>query len=52
MVKNLATIENVSLGHPDRQTELIGDKILDKLLAIDNKAKVAIEITGDRKSVV
>lgn len=46
LVKNLATIENVSLGHPDRQTELIADKILDKLLAIDNKAKVAIEITG------
>ena len=51
MIKNLATIENVSLGHPDRQTELIGDKILDKLLAIDNKAKVAIEITGTGNNI-
>lgn len=51
MIKNLATIENVSLGHPDRQTELIADKILDKLLAIDNKAKVAIEITGTGNNI-
>lgn len=45
-ILNLATIENVSLGHPDRQTELIADAILDEMMKVDNEARVAIEITG------
>lgn len=43
---NLATIENVTLGHPDKQTELIADAILDEMLKVDKDVRVAIEITG------
>ena len=45
-ILSLATIENVSLGHPDRQTELIADAILDELYKVTKDARVAIEITG------
>lgn len=45
-VLSLATVENVSMGHPDRQTELIADAILDELIKVTPEARVAIEITG------
>ena len=45
-VLSLATVENVSMGHPDRQTELIADAILDELIKVTPDARVAIEITG------
>ena len=48
---SLATIENVTLGHPDRQTELIADAILDEMLDIDKDARVAIEITGTGNNI-
>lgn len=45
-ILSLATIENVTLGHPDRQTELIADAVLDEMYKITTDARVAIEITG------
>ena len=53
MVKtlSLATIENVTLGHPDRQTELIADAVLDEMIKITPDARVAIEITGTGNNI-
>ena len=45
----LFTSESVSEGHPDKLADLISDSVLDKYLAADPEAKVAVEclITGD-----
>lgn len=53
MVKtlSLATIENVTLGHPDRQTELIADAVLDEMIKVTPDARVAIEITGTGNNI-
>lgn len=53
MVKtlSLATIENVTLGHPDKQTELIADAVLDEMLKVTPDARVAIEITGTGNNI-
>ena len=48
---SLATIENVTLGHPDRQTELIADAVLDEMLKVTPDARVAIEITGTGNNI-
>ena len=48
---SLATIENVTLGHPDRQTELIADAVLDEMIKITPDARVAIEITGTGNNI-
>lgn len=37
------TSENVSIGHPDKVSDLISDKILDELLKYDPGSRVAVE---------
>ncbi|WP_353110190.1 S-adenosylmethionine synthetase N-terminal domain-containing protein, partial [Gordonia sp. (in: high G+C Gram-positive bacteria)] len=39
----LFTSESVTEGHPDKICDAISDSILDALLAVDPKAKVAVE---------
>ena len=39
----LFTSESVSMGHPDKVSDQISDSVLDSLLAVDPKARVACE---------
>ena len=39
----LFSSESVSEGHPDKVADQISDRILDQLLAYDDKARVAVE---------
>ena len=39
----LFTSESVSAGHPDKLCDAISDAIVDACLALDPKAKVAVE---------
>ena len=44
-MKYYFTSESVTDGHPDKIFDLISDTILDEILSIDSKSKVAIEAT-------
>jgi S-adenosylmethionine synthetase len=37
------TSESVSMGHPDKVSDQISDAVLDAMLSIDPKARVACE---------
>ena len=39
----LFTSETVSAGHPDKCADIIADSIVDRLLQLDPKSKVATE---------
>jgi S-adenosylmethionine synthetase len=43
MAKYLFTSESVSMGHPDKVADQISDGVLDALLAVDPKSRVACE---------
>jgi len=43
-MKKLFTSESVSAGHPDKIADQISDAILDKIIAKDPQAKVAVEV--------
>lgn len=45
MYKKLFTSESVSNGHPDKIADQIADAILDEVIATDNQARAAIEVT-------
>lgn len=45
MYKKLFTSESVSNGHPDKIADQIADAILDQVIATDNQARAAIEVT-------
>lgn len=48
----LFTSESVSEGHPDKVCDQISDAILDAVLAIDHKAKVACEVFATKNFVL
>ncbi len=41
--KHLFTSESVSMGHPDKVSDQISDAILDEMLKVDSKSRVAVE---------
>ena len=41
--RHLFTSESVSMGHPDKVSDQISDAVLDSLLAVDSRARVACE---------
>ena len=45
------TIELVGYGHPDRFADYIGELVLEKNLAQDKNAKVALEVLATRNSI-
>lgn len=41
--KRLFTSESVTEGHPDKMCDAISDSVLDAMLAIDPRSRVAVE---------
>ncbi len=52
MYKNLFTSESVGAGHPDKICDQISDLVLDKVLAQDKDARVAIEVMASNKLII
>ena len=50
--KYLFTSESVSMGHPDKLADQISDAILDAMLAVDEKSRVACETMVSTELVV
>lgn len=48
---NYRTAESVSPGHPDKICDQISDAILDAYLAVDETARVAVEVCGGHGTV-
>ena len=45
-MKKLFTSESVTEGHPDKICDLIADSVLDEILRVDPKGRVACEVTA------
>ena len=52
MYKNLFTSESVGAGHPDKICDQISDAVLDRVLAQDKNARVAIEVMASNRLIV
>lgn len=52
MYNKLFTSESVGAGHPDKICDQISDSILDKILAQDANARVAIEVMASNRLIV
>lgn len=52
MYKKLFTSESVGAGHPDKICDQISDGVLDKVLAQDANARVAIEVMASNHLIV
>lgn len=46
------TAESVCIGHPDKLCDLIADTILDDILAVDPKARVAVEVMATGRRII
>ena len=46
------TAESVCIGHPDKLCDLIADTILDDILAVDAKARVAVEVMATSRRII
>ena len=51
-MKNLITSESVTIGHPDKMSDIIADKILDAYLKEDANSRCAIEVMTTSKKVI
>lgn len=52
MYKKLFTSESVGAGHPDKICDQISDSVLDRVLAQDPNARVAIECMASNRLIV
>jgi len=48
----LLTSESVTVGHPDKVCDQISDAILDAYLAVDSRARVAVEVMATARGLV
>ncbi|MDP9832661.1 methionine adenosyltransferase [Trueperella abortisuis] len=46
------TAESVCIGHPDKLCDLIADTILDDILAVDPKARLAVEVMATGRRII
>lgn len=46
------TAESVCIGHPDKLCDLIADTILDDILTVDPKARVAVEVMATGRRII
>lgn len=46
------TAESVFIGHPDKLCDLIADTILDDILTVDPKARVAVEVMATGRRII
>ncbi len=51
-VSVVRTAESVCIGHPDKLCDLIADTILDDILAVDPKARVAVEVMATGRRII
>ena len=51
-MKNLITSESVTIGHPDKMSDIIADKILDAYLKEDANSRCAIEVMTTSQKVI